>query len=202
MRSSRLLIVGLIFCMLLIPVVLSADNKLTIQPFSIKAGETKDLIVCLENDKDITLVQFDMVVPNGLTILVDADDEMQIAIAGRTTTNKHSLDANANEGCYRFLLASMKNSVLSGTEGAIMTITLVAASEFTGGTITLKDIVLVSPDESAVTPVPVSIEVSTTPAAITNTPISNNPTVYDLLGRKVNEERKGIYLMDGRKVVK
>ena len=200
MRQS---IIALLCILLGVPSVVIADNKLIIQPFSIKAGETKEMVIYLENDKDITLVQFDMMLPDGLTIPVDADDELLIAIAGRTTTNKHSLDASAIGGGYRFLLASMKNSVLTGTEGAIIAITLVAASYFNGGTITLKEIELVSPDETAVYPVPISIEVNTTPAAIKNTVFKNGPqTFYDLLGRKVNDIKKGIWVTEGHKAVK
>ena len=169
----------------------------------IEANYADDILDRRLASKDITLVQFDMMLPDGLTIPVDADDELRIAIAGRTTTNKHSLDASAIGGGYRFLLASMKNSVLTGTEGAIIAITLVAASYFNGGTITLKEIELVSPDETAVNPVPISIEVNTTPAAIKNTVFKNGPqTFYDLLGRKVNDIKKGIWVTEGHKAVK
>lgn len=200
-------IIGLITAILLLfSSVVLADNKLGIEPFSIKAGETRDLVICLDNDKAITAVLFDMILPQGLMIPVDADDEFQIAIAGRTTTKKHSLDANAIEGGYRFLLASMQNSVFSGTEGALITITLVANSDFAGGKITLRDIELVSPDETAVYPDTVSLVVSLEPSAVISTlRKTNHNEVYNLLGRKTSgnhHSQKGLNIIDGCKVIK
>lgn len=192
--------------LLLLPSAVLAENKLSIQPFSIKAGETKELTICLNNDKEMTAVLFDMILPQGLTIPVDADDEYQIAIAGRTTTNKHSLNANAVGGGYRFLLTSMRNAVFSGNEGALITVTLVASSDFAGGTITLQDIELVSPDETAVNPDPISVVVSSEPTTVKN--IQHHKAgykeTYDLRGRKASGDarKRGLYIVDGCKVMR
>ena len=50
------------------PVAVMADNTLVIEPFDIKGGETKNLIIDLENDQAITLVQFDLQLPEGLSV--------------------------------------------------------------------------------------------------------------------------------------
>ena len=46
-----------------------SQTKLTVDDFTIKAGETKTLTVNLENpDMTVTLVQFDMELPEGLSV--------------------------------------------------------------------------------------------------------------------------------------
>ena len=82
-------------------------------------------------------------------------------IAGRTTSRKHSLDIYAQpDGSIRFLLASNSNALLSGSDGAIIKVTLVAGDTFTeGSVISLENILLVSPDETTVKPADVAYEV-------------------------------------------
>ena len=121
---------------------------LSIEPFTITTGETKEMVIDLTNPEDeITLVQFDLSLPRGLT-LKQTGGEYDFDIAGRTTWRKHSLDANLQaDGTIRFLLASSSNAVLSGTEGAIIKMTLVADNTYDNGGIMLKNILLVTPDE-------------------------------------------------------
>ena len=130
----------------------AATASLSIESFSISGGETKEMVIDLNNPAtDITLVQFDLRLPTGLT-LKQTDGEYDIDIAGRTTWRKHSLDANVQaDGTIRVLLASSSNAVLSGSSGAIISITLVASSSFNHGDIKLENILMVSPDEKETT---------------------------------------------------
>ena len=124
--------------------------SLSIEDFSISAGETKEMLIDLNNPSDqITLVQFDMSLPAGLSI-ANLDDDVDIA--GRTTYKKHSLDVNEVNGVVRFLLWSSSNSVLQGTSGAVISVKLQASSNFNGGNIVLKDILLVTPEQGETKP--------------------------------------------------
>ena len=117
------------------------------QTFDIKAGEERELVINLTNpDNEITLVQFDLRLPEGLSLKLESG-EYVFDIAGRTTWRKHSLDVNATDGILRFLLASNSNTAITGTDGAIITMTLVADASFSNGDIRLENILLVSPDE-------------------------------------------------------
>ena len=69
----------LLSTLLLMPLVASAENKLTFEPFEISAGETKELVINMVNDKDITSVQFDLELPAGLSIPQDNEDEYLIS---------------------------------------------------------------------------------------------------------------------------
>ena len=174
---------------------------LSIEPFTIGAGDTKELVVDLTNpDDEITLVQFDLHLPNGLSIAIE-DGEYAIDIAGRTSWRKHSLDANAQaDGSIRFLLASSSNTVLSGSSGAIISMTLVANNNFTGGDIRLDNILLVTPSEKEIKPADVILPIHSGIKGITMTK-QQNATVYSLSGQRLTASRKGVNIVNGKKVV-
>ena len=65
------------------------------EPFDVKAGETKEMVIDLTNPEDeITLVQFDLGLPTGLT-LKQVGGEYDIDMCDRTTWRRHSLDSAA-----------------------------------------------------------------------------------------------------------
>lgn len=117
--------------------------KLSIESFDIKAGETKTMMIDMQNpENQVTLVQFDLRLPSGLSITTGDD---AIDIAGRTTWKKHTLTSNAVDGITRFLLYSSTNAVIEGTSGAIISIKLVANSSFNGGEIKLENQLMTTP---------------------------------------------------------
>ena len=144
-KAKRLFVA--IVTMLLLPVMAAATPAtLSIEEFTISAGETKEMIIDLNNPSDqITLVQFDLRLPAGLSIAKEGADYV-IDIVGRTSWRKHSLDANTlSDDVTRFLLSSNTNAVISGTSGALISITLTASSTFNGGIIKLENQLLVTP---------------------------------------------------------
>ena len=192
--------------------VAQSQTKLTVDDFTIKAGETKTLTVNLENpDMTVTLVQFDLELSEGLSVAKDDEDEYLMDTSDRAT-KKHVLDYNDKNG--RVLLSSSSNKTLSGTSGAIITIDITAAPTFETGTITLKNIEIVSPDNTAENPVfskPDNVVITIGTSGITSMTMNNEyqGNVYTLQGVKVAENatsldnlEKGIYIINGRKVVK
>ena len=139
--------------MALLPMVAAATPAtLSVEDFTISAGETQTMLIDLNNpDTQVTLVQFDLRLPTGLSIAVE-NEELAVDIAGRTTWKKHSLSTSEVNGTTRFLLASQSNAVLSGSSGAIVSITLTAASTFNGGDIKLEGQLIVTPTEEATEP--------------------------------------------------
>ena len=117
--------------------------KLSIEAFDIKAGETKTMLIDMQNPEDlVTMVQFDLRLPDGLSIATGDD---AIDIAGRTTWKKHTLTSNATNGITRLLLYSGTNDVIEGTSGAIISIKIVASSSFNGGDIKLENQLMTTP---------------------------------------------------------
>ena len=117
--------------------------KLSIEDFTIKAGETKTMLIDMQNpDDQVTLVQFDLRLPDGLSIATGDD---AIDIAGRTTWKKHTLTSNTINGVTRILLYSATNAVIDGSSGAIISIKLTAGSSFKGGDIKLENQLMTTP---------------------------------------------------------
>ena len=180
----------------------SASAVLAIEPFNIAAGGEAEMVIDLTNPSDeITLVQFDLRLPDGLSVK-QTGGEYVYDIADRTTWRKHSLDANETDGIVRFLLASSSNATLSGTEGAIITITLKADNTYKGGTVKLENILLVTPDEKEIKPADLSYTIGATGiSTITMDAIDSNTPIYNLRGQRLAAPQKGINIIGGKKVI-
>ena len=172
--------------------------RLSIEDFKIKAGEEKEMLIDLTNPNDeITLVQFDLHLPEGLTIKKNGTD-LDFDIAGRTTWRKHTLDGNETEDGYRFLLYSSSNSLIEGTEGAIIKMTVVADESFKDGTIVIDNALLVSPDEKETKPE--RYEYGTGIRAVT-IDMNDGAPVYNLRGQRLTGPQKGVNIIGGKKIV-
>lgn len=121
----------------------NAQVDITIEDFTINAGETKTIGLNLVNNEEITAYQLNMTLPAGLTVAVE-DDEF-VCDVERTTLKKHSLGMNLKDGVYVVLCYSQKNYAFSGTEGAVTTFDVVASSDFVGGQIKVYDKEITTP---------------------------------------------------------
>ncbi len=180
-------------------------SKLSIENFAIVASETKEMFIDLTNPEDeLTLVQFDMHLPTGLNIK-QTGDELVLDMCDRTTWRKHTLDANKiGDGCYRFLLYSSSNELISGTEGALIKMALIADNDFDyrGKKIIIDNILLVSPEQDEIKP-------NTYEYALPNPSdinavfkeVSARTHIYSLSGQRLDTPRKGINIVNGKKVI-
>ena len=182
-------------------VAMEENASLFISPFYIKAGEEQEMSINLINPNDeITLVQFDLHLPEGLTIK-KVGTEFDIDIADRTSWRKHTLDANEVDSAVRFLLYSSSNTVIDGTSGAIIKVKLLADNTFAGGKIVIDNTLLVSPDEKETKPK--SYEYETCVSGIESVIMDNDPSVsiYNLSGQKLKNPQKGINIINRQKVL-
>ena len=132
---------------------------LLVEPFDIKAIETKKMLIDLANPNDeVTLVQFDLHLPAGLSIKKDGSD-LDFDMAGRTSWRKHTLDANEVDGGYRFLLYSSSNTLIEGASEAIIKVNIVADESYNGGKIVLDNILLVDSNEKEMKPASYEYEI-------------------------------------------
>ena len=179
-----------------------ASTGLAIEPFSISAGSEMEMVIDMTNpDDEITLVQFDLRLPAGLSVK-QTGGEYDIDIAGRTTWRKHSLDANATNGIVRFLLASSSNATLTGTEGAVIKMTLKADNTFAGGAVKLENILLVTPAEKEIKQPNVNYTIGATGIkGVVADDIKKDATIYNLSGQRLDKPRKGINIIGGKKVM-
>ncbi len=92
---------------------------------SLKAGSNQTISVSLENNIEVTAFQFDIMLPNGISVnnYVNEDDESvpNIQLTSRKA-GSHSISCNKREdGRYTIVVLSMKNQAFKGTEGDVVT---------------------------------------------------------------------------------
>ena len=108
----------------------SAEDKVTIKNFSISAGETKTLSIELENDAVYAAFQFDLYLPDGITLGDDFSADK--ARVPESTTLEMTLQ---EDGSYRFFAAAMDFEDLIGTSGSIITIKVSASKDLGSGSL-------------------------------------------------------------------
>ena len=189
----------------------TADVTIGTEPLLTNADGSRELTITLTNPQmDVTMVQMDVTMPEGLTLTIDDDTDM---MAGRTTWFTHQLyTATTNNGRnVRLMLASGRNALIEGTEGGIIRLTLKADGDFHGGDIVLHDMLCTSPDLTEAWPADVVVHVGEATGITDNKreTINNNSVVYDLQGRQTGNGRfvnrkstKGVNIINGRKVIK
>lgn len=179
-------------------------SALWIEPFSIKAGETKEIAVRLTNPNDeLTLLQFDLTLPGGLTINM-VREEFEVGMGSRTNWQTHQLAAYKKDDTIRCLLASNRNAAIEGTEGTIVTLTVTASNDFAGGTVTLHNILGVTPMEREVWMVGSRYGLSTdgTTGIYSIGSDSKESVVYSISGQRQPVLKKGVNIVNGKKVIK
>lgn len=110
--------------------------EVTVDNFSITPGEEKSLNVYLTNEGDVSAFQFDIYLPEGVSVVktpvYNEDDEEWVdewgVNAGRMKSD-HTINAHDNGTYYTFLLHSGSSKTLKGTSGGAVFTFKVAASD-------------------------------------------------------------------------
>lgn len=123
------IISAIVFLLALVNQV-SAEDKMTISDFVISAGETKELSITLENEVTYAAFQFDLYLPEGLTVSEYSKDETRIP-----ETTVLSM-AKQKDGSFRFIASAMKANPIVGISGGIVTIKVTANEDLTSGSLT------------------------------------------------------------------
>ena len=134
-------------CLLPGQILAQAETTFSFGQLDIKAGQTKDLVVNLDNpDMEVWMMQFDMQLSEGLEVEMDADGTLVMVETDRIPRT-HILDGNRlSDGTYRFLIYTTKKATLTGNSGALFTISVVAAEDFKSGTISATNILVTNLD--------------------------------------------------------
>lgn len=190
------------------------DNVLYITPFSVEPGTTSlELQVSMKNTAAIRGFQCDLVLPEGVTPVVEDDiiscwfeDRAPTYQKGKNYLNYHSLDATLQEdGSCRFLSGATQDKVFDGNDGVLFILEVKIAGNMAQGEypIILKNIKLSESD--------ISIFYSTeevkstmtygTPTVIKNLSASKQTKgIYNVAGQQTNMQ-KGINIVNGSKVM-
>jgi hypothetical protein len=184
-----------------------AQDKLFIENFSVNAGEEVAVKVNLTNPQNVfSAVQFDLFLPEGLEVAVNAKGKMKITLNNDEETGR--LDdqtcsaSKASNGAYRFVISSMTSAQIYETEGEILTVTLKASDNFQSGNGTLDAIVLVKPNGEKITTEATTFAVNGGGTGINSVNADNSKAaVYNVAGQRVAQGYKGIVVKNGTKVV-
>lgn len=104
-----------------------AEDKVTISDFSISAGETKEVSITLANDVAYVAFQFDLYLPDGITVESFSADRNRLPESTTLSMAKQS------DGSYRFISAAIGGEPISGTSGGVVTLSVKAATTLTHG---------------------------------------------------------------------
>lgn len=124
-------------------VIVEKNNKLTVTNMTQCNGGRGFMNVLLTDEETILGFQFDLQLPQGVTVA--SDGEMLMAALTGNAINTHSISSSkVDEGLYRFVVTSSSGRAISSSTGDGLTIAIDVAEEVAVGTyeITIKDIEL------------------------------------------------------------
>ena len=191
----------------------SYDNVIYITPFSAQAGEQVTVSLKMKNTADIRGFQFDLYLPEGVTVAKSNKGRIQGALsAGRLPDeDEHELTFSEQpDGAIRFLCSSQYDETFTGNDGELATLKVNIAEDIAAGDypILLKNMKLTETDISKfyTTELIESTLTVTGTSGIDLTPDSS-PTgegnYYTLDGQKLNGKptQKGVYIQNGKKII-
>ena len=105
----------------------AATDHLYIEDFTINPGETALVEILLENEVQYTAFQADLYLPDGLTL-----DRQSVALTDRKAADHMIATSQLADGAIRLMSYSMSVQPYSGTNGALVTMAVMASETLTG----------------------------------------------------------------------
>ena len=179
---------------------LSGMDKLYFEDFEIEPGEGKEVNILLNNpNAEYRDIQFDLYLPEGITVVQDEDDEFLVDTGSRCT-KKHSVGFSYRDGHYVCMLYSTAKNPLTGNSGDILTITLKADEGVTPGAKTgsFRNVSLSKTDATGPTYNEFSFGINVKGDANgIEDMIANDGTyqIYTIDGKSVNTLQKGVNIL-------
>lgn len=107
------------------PFEISESDRIYINDFTISAGETKEIEICMANSAAYTAFQCDIYLPKGLNYVVE-DDEYIVDLSDRKSRSHTIATSLQPDGALRVVAFSSKNANFTGNDGALMILPIVA----------------------------------------------------------------------------
>lgn len=174
-------------------------NTVTIQNLVIKPGETANLFVDMTNDVEITAFQFDIKLPEGISIPVDEYGDPLITLTSRATNTHQIVSAYQEDGSLRVAAYSSKSRPFKGNNGTLVEITLEASPTLDDGIhdIEMSTIYIIKPDGSQLDIENLTHGIVVETSGIENVKIGGAKEIgrYDIYGRKLNVLNKGVNIV-------
>ncbi len=188
-----------------------AENVMTANDVTIKAGDNAVLTIGIDNDMNVAAFDFRLYLPEGVTVVWDDDlqdyawewcDRVPHNSRGSffsmtpMVTDDGSLMFGANSGT--------SGKVLDGNSGPVLTLTIHATASAKSGTGKLMRISLSNEDGSqSVKPEDVTFNITMTPTTGINDIKQDElkANIYNLSGQRLSQPQKGVNIIDGKKVL-
>lgn len=186
------------------------DNVIYIEPFVVELGESTAISIKMKNTAEIRGFQFDLYLPEGVTVVKSAKGRIQgtLTPSRLPEDDEHDLTFSVQpDGAIRFLCSSQYDETFTGNIGEIATLRVTIAENIADGNypVILKNVKLTETDISKFY---VTEEVETTmtvssgpPTGISEVDKRRNDIYYDLQGRRIKIPSKGLYIVNGKKVI-
>ena len=151
-------------CILEQGTVLTENNSIYAEDASVYIGYTADLQINMSNEDTFTAYQFDLVLPNGITLAKDEKGKYIVTLSNRHYDNTHQVTIDdIGDNTFRFVCVSLNTSVINGNDGAILTVSLKANNGIAEGELnaTIKNVILTTADETKMKPKDSSFTIKT-----------------------------------------
>lgn len=134
-----------------VTVIQGSNDKLYAPDLTAHTGKQIVLPVSMQNEGVMSGFQFDLVLPDGVTIATDEDEELMVDGTSRIKNFTISAKRKAS-GAYGIVVMSISGKTISGNDGEVLNITLDIDNGQTAGDyiIQLKDIQLTTGDMATV----------------------------------------------------
>lgn len=136
----------------------NAQNSISVEPLSLKPGATAELKIDMTNNVDVCSFQFNIKLPEGVTVVKELNEDEELVEAISLTSRKkssHDLTFKKTEDGSYFLLAySLSNATFRDNSGAIVTMKVKASEGVSDGKkdVNVSNILLVTPSEEKIQP--------------------------------------------------
>jgi len=190
-----------------------AENVVTANDVFIMRGKTAELTIGVENDMNISSVDFLLYLPDGVSAVWD--DELEDyawdwceRVPGNSRESFFSMYMNkAADGGLFVGISSPKRKILNGNSGPVFTLTLFAEKDAKEDIGWLKQIALGDEtgeggEEHSVHPDDVMFTVGMTDGVSTvSASCDDSNRIYNLAGQRLDKQQKGVNITNGKKVL-
>lgn len=147
----------------------------------------------LEGEGEYTAFQFDLTVPEGM-------DVTQMTLNSLRKQNHLLLYNKVAEGHYRVVVLSTSNQTFNGSAGELL---YMAFDDQPTDDIVIEDIHLVTPQASdqLFSAIGISGDTPNSISDVRHDETNSNGKIYNLNGQRLKKAQKGLYVINGKKVV-
>ena len=137
-------------------------NTLAITDAEVCKGRQIILPVKMNNTESITALQFDLTLPAGVSIAKNAQGKYIVEKTGRCADHTLNVSKPGDANVYKVLLYITPVENITGSEGAVLNVTLETSESMTEGDyeVTISNINLTTPDETKITPADVTCKLT------------------------------------------